>query len=224
MQPCITIATACRDIIPSLRPFVERVNLLDWPVDRLRIAVCEGDSVDGTWAQLQAWAAVDRRASLTQCHTGQPRYGSVVDANRFRNLARVFNAALEIVDLSWSDYVLFVPFDVDYGPQLLKRLAAHNVDMVSPLTWMGPIFYDTWALTRGGRQWHNFSRQWADENLGQDLIEMDTVGGTVLMRADILRAGCRYTPEEVDRGLSKQARAHGFRLWVDPATSVYHPG
>lgn len=197
--------------------------MLDWPVERLRMAVCEGDSVDGTWAALQAWAAVDRRVSLIQHHTGQQRYGSIVDANRFRNLARVFNAALEIVDLSWSDYVLFVPFDIDYGSQLLRRLVAHNVDMVSPLTWMGPIFYDTWALSKNGLHWHNFDRQWADTHLGQQLLELDTVGGTVLMRAEILRAGCRYTPEEVDHGLSKAARALGYRLWVDPSTSVYHP-
>lgn len=222
-MPNVTLVSACRDSESLIRPFVERIAHLAWPVAQVRVAICEGDSVDGTWARLAAWADVDRRVSLVQRHTGQPRYGSVVDANRFRVLAEVFNAALDLVNLAWSDYVLFVPFDIEYGPQLLRRLMAHQVDMVSPLTWMGGIFYDTWALTKGGSHWHNFDRAWADANLGRELIELDTVGGTCLMRVEVLRDGCRYTAEEVDRGLSRQAKARGYRLWVDPATSVYHP-
>ena len=64
----------------------------------------------------------------------------------------------------------------------------------------GQYFYDTWALTQNGVNWCNFTRAWADEHLGDRLIEMTTVGGTVPIDAAILRAGCRYTEAEVDRG------------------------
>ena len=219
----MTIASACRDSASRIETFRALVNGLDWPADDLRIVVCEGDSVDDTRARLYAWAEQDARLRVTVCDTGAPRYGSVVNAARFRNLARVFNAALDAVDLAWSDAVLFAPFDIDYAPSLLRRLAGHGVDMVSPLTWMGNIFYDTWALTQNGVNWCNFTRAWADEHLGDRLIEMTTVGGTVLIDAAILRAGCRYTEAEVDQGLSKCARAHGYQLWADTGMHVYHP-
>lgn len=220
----VTVASACRDLADRVDTFAALVNGLDWPAEDLRVAVCEGDSVDGSWEKLQAWAAADPRVTLVKLDTGAPRYGSVVDAGRFRQLAQVFNAALGAVDLEWSDTVLFVPFDVEYGPRLLRRLAGHGVDMVSPLTWLGGIFYDTWALTPvGGTSWPNFQREWGNANLGRSLLEMETVGGTVLMDAAVLRAGCRYTEAEVDRGLSSAARAQGFRLWVDPTVDVFHP-
>lgn len=220
----VTVASACRDVATRIEGFAALVNGLDWPAADLRVVVCEGDSVDGSWERLDAWAAADQRVRLVKLDTGAPRYGSVVDAGRFRQLARVFNASLAAVDLEWSDAVLFAPFDVEYGPLLLRRLAGHGVDVVSPLTWMGGQFYDVWALTRdGGAMWPNFRREWADANLGRKLLEMETVGGTVLIDAAVLRAGCRYTEDEVDRGLSRCARAKGFRLWVDPATDVFHP-
>ncbi len=188
------------------------------------MAICEGDSVDDTWDALQLWGEKDERVALVQTHTGAPHYPSIVDAGRFAVLATVFNAALGLVDLTWSDYVLFVPFDMQWQPDLAQRLAAHRVDMVSPLTWRDGLFYDTWAMTTlDGQTWDNFDRAWAEAHLGHGLIEMATIGGTVLIDAAVLRAGCRYTPDEVDRGLSHCARRHGFRLWVDPATEVMHP-
>ncbi len=222
----VTIATACRDSSHLVGQFRRQSEALEWPAERLRVAVCEGDSADDTWAQLMRWY-VERPGliRLVRRDTGAQKWPSIVDAERFRQLAQVFNAALDLVDLEWSDYVLFVPFDVVFEPDLLRRLVGHGVDLVSPLTWRDGLFYDTWALVQfGGETWPNFDREWARRHLGSRLIEMDLVGGTMLMTADVLRAGCRYTEDEVDRGLARCARAKGFRCWVDAGLSVIHPG
>ena len=198
---------------------------MEWDGD-IHIAVCEGDSKDDTWERLLQWVTKDKRLRLVTYDLGMPKYGSIVNRDRFIVLAKVFNRALDQIDLKEADWVLFVPFDVDYAPDVVKRLAAHDKDMVSPLTWIGNVFYDTWAMAERGMPslpWGNFSWEWAQTHLGNQLIEMDRLGGMVLMKADVLRAGCRYTEAEVDRGLSRCAREKGFRLWVDPTTHIYHP-
>jgi hypothetical protein len=217
----VTIVTPCRDA--AIKAYRRRVEQLEYPADALRVVVVEGDSVDDTWARVCAWADADPRVTAVKHDTGKPRFGSVVSAERFRLLAEVFNAGLDAVDTTWSDYALMLPVDIVHSPSLLRRLTAHGVDFVCPLTWMGEVFYDTWALSVNDCFFPNFSRAWADAHLGQDLIAATTVGGTLLMRAAALADGVRYTPDEVDRGLSLHARRRGYGLYLDPATHVYHP-
>jgi len=222
----LVVVSAVRDGELQLDEYRRRVAELEWKGNK-RVCVCEGDSLDHTWAELVKWAAESSGAvKVVKLDLGMPRYGSVVNRDRFIVLARVFNRALDLVDWEWADWVLFVPFEIEYHKGLAMRLAKHNVDMISPLTWAGSLFYDTWAMTERGMPtlaWGNFTWDYAQTYLGKNLIEMDRIGGTVLMKADVLRAGCRYTEEEVDRGLSRCARQKGYRLWVDPTTHVYHP-
>jgi hypothetical protein len=180
----------------------------------------EGDSVDGTWPALADAQAQDPRISVVRFHTGKPKYGSIVNADRFATLATVFNCALGHVDLGWSDYVLFLPSDIVYTPDLLTRLLSHDRDIIAPFSWTehGRL-YDTWGFTRDGKALGRIARG----SVGDQPVQMDTVGGTVLIRAEVLRAGVRYTSEEVDRGFCRMATERGFTVWADPSTAVYHP-
>jgi glycosyltransferase involved in cell wall biosynthesis len=218
----VTICSPFRDSAAGIAEYIERASSLKRDNIALRFICVEGDSTDGTLQQLQAWACQCPHVTLVKCDTGKPKHGSYVDAERFQVLAQVFNAALDAVDLEWSDYVLFLPSDIHYQPDLLSRLLAHNVDMVAPMVWQDNLYYDTWASRKDGRNWINFTRQWAAANLGNELIEMETIGGTVLIGANVLKSGCRYTPDEVDQGLSKMAREKGVRLWIDPTAHVGH--
>lgn len=223
----VTICTPMRDSSPRLDAYIARVNALDYPSEQLRIVIAEGDSVDDTGQRVQMWAREDPRVTMVHADTGKPRYGSVVHPERFEVLAHVFNAALAQVDTAWSTHVLFLPDDISFEPDLLHRLLAHNVAIVAPLVWGdwygNAYFYDTWAFSRKNiGNFYNFSRAWANDNLPQGLIEMDTVGGTMLMRSLVIAAGCRYTPQEVDRGLCKMASAYGFDIWCDTMTNVRH--
>lgn len=190
----------------------------------LHYVFVEGDSQDDTYQWLFRWSQDDERMNLVKCDTGKPKHGSVVNAERFQVLAQVFNAVLDAVDLDWSDYVLFLPSDIHYEPDLLSRLLAHGAHIIAPFSWTEHgRFFDTWGFTRHGEEFFQFSQGYARDAFGDQPISMDTVGGTVLIRADVLKAGCRYTPDEVDRGFCKMARAQGFLVWADPTTHVYHP-
>lgn len=222
----VTIVTPMRDCAPILEQYRSRLETLDYPAERLRFVVCEGDSQDDTLALLNRWAMADRRVTVVTKTTGKPRYGSVVHPERFEVLATVFNAALAAVDLDWTDSVLFLPADILYHSDLLRRLLplieTPGVDIVAPFVWMNGQFYDTWGFTRGGASFAPF-RVHIAETFKPGPVAMETVGGTVLIRGDVLRAGARYTVEEVDRGFCKQAAALGFGVWADPCTDVFHP-
>lgn len=222
----VTICTPMRDSAGLFEDYASRVYSLEHPQDSLRIVIAEGDSTDGTKEKLANWQREDRRLTVINVDTGLPRYGSVVNEARFAILSEVFNAALAQVDQQWSTHVLFLPDDIHYQPDLLRRLLAHNVDVVAPLVWTDWYgfrhFYDTWAFSRNGQHFPNFSQGWAEEHLGDQLLEMETIGGTMLFRSLLLQAGCWYTPQEVDRGFCKMASAFGFKLWCDPTTHVGH--
>lgn len=219
----MTICTPARDAAQLLGRYRAQIARLVWPPEQVRVIVCEGDSADDTAAQLQAWAATDSRVTVVDCTTGQPHYSSIVHPGRFALLARVFNAALAAVDLAWTDYVLFLPVDICYEPDLLARLQAHHVAIVAPLVFRAGVFYDIWAFSRESVAFPPFARAETAQRLGADLVRMDTVGGTVLLSRAVLQAGVRYTTDQVDRGLCAQAQAAGFTIWADPSLWVEHP-
>lgn len=184
------------------------------------MVIVEGDSVDATQYELVRWAVEDRRVKVVYKPTGKPRYGSIVNAERFEILATVFNAGLDQVDQEWSDYVLFLPVDIRYSPDLLKRLTAWRRDVIAPFVFQNGVFYDTWAFSRYDMFFGPFPENM--DPIAYMPLEMTTIGGTMLSRIEVLRAGVRYGLAEVDRDYSRAARAAGYRLWCDPTTKVYH--
>lgn len=227
-QPNVTICSPFRDAESYLWEYIRRINGLDYPIDNLRVIAVEGDSNDDTQKHLITFRETSPKGMvmLIKCDTGKPKHGSVVNAERFATLAQVFNAALDAVDLEWTDYVLFLPSDIRYEPDLLKRLLAVDEDIVSPFVWIyindREFFYDCWAFRRNGSSLGSFPRDQLAQ-FGNEPIRMDTVGGVTLINTTVLKAGVRYTPDEVDRGFCKWAKREGFHVLADPTTHVYHP-
>lgn len=195
---------------------------------RLRWVCVEGDSTDDTLTALQQQAADDPRITVVKCDTGKPRYGSVVSEERFKVLAAVFNTGLNAVDLEWSDYGLFIPSDVGYMPDLVDRLVSWQKPLIAPMFWANEgqhgRFYDLWGFCYKDKQFPPYTPAWFQEHYpNSEPFECETVGGVILMSRDVLAAGCRYTPEDVDHGLCWAAQAAGFGTWCDPTTHVVHP-
>lgn len=218
----ITIVSPFRDCSAEVNHYIERVEAIEFG-GMLRVVCVEGDSLDDTRQKLQMWANVAPWVSLVRCDVNKPKYGSVVHPERFEILATVFNAGLDAVDLAWSDYVLFLPCDIAYQPDLLARLLAANKDVIAPFSWQyGTYFYDTWAfIDCSGRMFSNFPRSEITA-FGDRPVEMTAVGGTMLIDADVLRVGVRYRKQDVDRGFCALAREHGFHVYADPTTHVVH--
>ncbi len=119
--------------------------------------------------------------------------------------------------------MLFLPSDIQYEPDLLTRLLAHNKSIIAPFVYLNDRFYDIWAFSQNGDNFWAHTREQAREMFGDKPIQMDTVGCVMLMRYEIVRQGVRYADEDVDRGLCNDARSLGFTVWADPATEVVHP-
>lgn len=217
----VTIVSPWRDGMHVMSRYFDQIKALEWPHDDLRLVFVEGDSTDGTEAALRWHVTADPRAVLVKCDTGKPRYGSVVHPERFKVLATVFNAGLDAVDYDWTDYVLFIPCDIKYNPDLLRRLVAHNAAVVAPLVFQAGVFYDIWAFSREGRNFGPFPQSLMDD-VSPELIDCETMGGTMLIDADVLRAGVRYSLVDVDRGFTSAARALGYALFADPKLHVEH--
>lgn len=216
----VTIVTPMRNAMGEMPQYVRQIKALDWPPAAVRIVIVEGDSTDGTWAMLNHLQSADPRLCLVKCDTGRPHYSSVVHPDRFRVLATVLNAGIEAVDLAWSDYVLILPDDIEYGPDVVRRLAVWDRDCISPFVYMNGVFYDIWAFSMENTFFGPFPEPYMPYM--HEPLEMTTIGGTMLIKAAVLRAGIRYGLVEVDRDFSRDARAAGFRLWADPTTSVWH--
>ena len=218
----VTVVTPWRQHAGAVLAYEEQMAALEYPQDRLRFVFVENDSTDGTYEMLRSWAELDDRITLAKQDTGGPLYPSIVNADRFRIMGTVFNWALDLVDYEWSDYVLFMPCDIVFPPDLLRRLLDHHAPIVAPFVFQNGRFYDIWAFSRNGRDFLPFAEASTEDLYGDELVEMETLGGVTLIDADVLRAGVRYSTINVDRGLCEAARAKGFTVWADPTLHVYH--
>lgn len=218
----VTVATPWRQHAGEVMQYETQMAALEYDQDRLRFAFLENDSTDGTYDLLRGWADLDKRVMLRKEDTGQPLYPSIVNAHRFEIMGTVFNKTLEMVDYEWTDYVLFMPCDIRFPPDLLRRLLAHKANIVAPFVYQRGVFYDIWAFSRRGMNFPPFAEASTAELFGTELVEMETLGGVTLIDADVLRAGVRYSTINVDRGLCEAARAAGFTVWADPTLHVYH--
>jgi glycosyltransferase involved in cell wall biosynthesis len=220
----VTIVSAFRNGgLAHVDRYMDRINSLNLPPQWVRVITVEGDSTDDTYDRLQTVAKYDKRVTVVKCDLGKPHYGSIVHPERFEILATVFNAGLNAIDVAWSDYVLFLPSDIEYEPKMVFDLICKGKDIVAPFMWMNGRFYDIWGFVEpNGRNFEPFTPEDA-QAFGKRPIRMACVGGVVLMSADVVRAGCRYSTVDVDHGLCRDAIAHGFGVWADPSTNVYHP-
>ena len=151
MPSKVVVVSAFRDSAGRIPGFIAQAEALTWPAQDLAFVAVEGDSQDGTRAALYAWAQRDSRVTVLRCDTGRPHYGSVIDAERFKTLAAVFNTGLDYVaDDPDAEYFQFLPSDVRFPPDLIGRLIGWGKDVIAPLFWCpgGQQFYDIWGFTR----------------------------------------------------------------------------
>ena len=224
--PRVLVATPMRNAQQHLDRHADLLEGLDYPADKLALAVVESGSEDRTAAQLDA-----RRARYGE------RFGRVVldhpDAaasssglrwtpqqqyRRRAAIARARNRALEVA-LGDAEWVLWIDVDViDYAPDLLHRLLDTGADIVTPhcvLDRGGPSFdlnsfvrdpaglRDDWtryACDGLAQPPRGLGRRYLDSFRGQERVAVDSVGATMLLvRADVHRSGLVF-PDFSDRG------------------------
>lgn len=218
----VAILSAFRNADYIVERFIGQVAGLRSAGVDVRLIIGEGDSVDDTLPMLRRTVERSRLpATILDCSHGGRMFGSVVDAERFRQLAHVGNMMLDRVTQD-DDSVVIVECDLLWTTEamvaLLARLA--NYDVVVPMVMQGDRFYDTWAYRAGGEAFQ--SRAPYAHGLDGQMYELESAGSCIAMTAEIARE-YRETPEEALVGLCRNIRAGGHRIYLDPTIRIDHP-
>jgi FkbM family methyltransferase len=254
-RPSVLILVPVKNAVRHLDRFVEALQALDWPRDRLSLGFLESDSGDGTYERLAALRpALERtfrRVSLWKrdfgFHPRAPRWHTAIQRERRSILARSRNELLARTLAPDDDWVLWLDVDVAGWPaDLIQRLLAAGKDVVVPHVVSadrGDTFdLNTWRAHPAGRgldfsPWmidgllqppRGLGRQYLGDLQDQSLVEVDAVGGcTLLVRADLHRAGVLFPEEPVEglietEGLAVLARRHGSACFGLPRLRVVH--
>lgn len=238
------ILTPLKDAADCLDGYCERLRRLAYPHARISLGFLEGDSSDETWRALRRHLPALRREFRRvrawkrdfgyQVPPGIQRGAPAVQIERRTVLARSRNHLLShaLDDEAW---VLWLDVDViAYPPDIVERLLATGKDIVQPhcvLDYGGPTF--------DVNGWRDRGRLHLDDLRAEgELVELDAVGGTVLLvRADLHRDGLvfpafpygRENPriregrgELETEGLGIMARDMGHPCWGMPHLEVVH--
>lgn len=224
----VVICSAFRNSATYIDRYFDQIdrlaNLLARRGDWLSLVLGYGDSTDGTGELLFEAAANSIGARLVDVSHGGQAYGSIVNAERFRQLAYIGNKIFANVPDD-ADAVIWLESDLIWEPgviaELLNHLQWHACVAPMVLDSNGVTFYDVWAYRRGGVEFAKQPPYHVGLN-GDHMVEMDSVGSCVVMRAD---AAKRVTVPEADVlvGVCRQIREMGGRVWLDSSQKVYHP-
>jgi hypothetical protein len=236
--------TPVKDAADFIDEYCERLTRLTYPHAAISLGLLESDSSDTTFRDLQrrlpALRSQFRRVGLWKrdfdyrIPLGIPRWAPEIQVARRTILAKSRNHLLfhALNDEAW---VLWLDVDVvEYPPDLVERLLATGKEIVQPhcvLDYGGPTF------DRNG--WRDRGRLHLDDLRGEgELVELDAVGGTVLLvRADLHRDGLIFPafpygqpnpltrldhPELETEGLGMMAHDMGHTCWGMPHLEVRH--
>jgi len=251
--PTVLILTPVKDAADCLDGYFGLLSRLTYPHASISLGFLESDSSDTTFRDLQrrrqALATEFRRVGLWKSDFGfrlppaLPRWLPAIQVQRRAILAKSRNHLL-FHALDDEEWVLWLDVDViEYPPDLIQRLLAVGKDIVQPHCVLD---YGGRTFDRNG--WRDHGRLHLDDLREEgELVELDAVGGTVLLvRADLHRDGLIYPAffygrgnprirdgrrreiagevagEIETEGLGIMARDMGHECWGMPRFEVLH--
>jgi len=193
----------------------------------MRLIWGEGDSTDTTLEQLRVFQSLlPHRIEIVDCSHGGPEYGSVVNTDRFRQLAFVGDCMWAYIPED-ADAVVYVESDLIWEPEtlltLIKRL--QDYPAISPMVYLRRqgfgqnAFYDVWAGRKDGKHFSHYP-PYCDGFDPDKPFQVDSMGSCMAMRGELAR-GLTWN-DEVFVGICKQIYAKGSAVYLDPTLGVYH--
>jgi len=192
----------------------------------LDLILVEGDSTDNTRGELVSRAeATGLNFNLITRNHGGPEFGSTEHPERMRALSFVGNGILDGVP-NHTDILFYVESDLIWTSRTLLALADQleqkRIDVIAPLVFAGPHFYDVWGFRDlDGHRFGPFHPYSHSLKLSQP-TEVGSVGSCLVMFGHVARK-TRIPCGEALVGFCRVAREHGYRVWTDARQRVDHP-
>lgn len=226
----IAVLVPLRDASEHIASFLAAMQALDHPTERIKLVFCEGDSRDGSWDVLQAAVeplrSVFRDIVLLQCQVGtkvdrKKRTKPRLQRARRSGLAKVRNHLIRHGLDDSDDWALWVDIDVwKFPADIVQTLVATGARIAVPncvLVRGGDTFdLNSFVTTRQDKD-HRYYRsvvgglyqppvdfpgRLAPSDLRHlERIELDGVGGTMLLVDASLHRGGLVFPEKPYRDL-----------------------
>lgn len=221
----VCFLSAFRNATSYLNRYFDQVGDLEAALgnrgDNLNLVWGEGDSTDDTLLWLKS---SPYEATIVDCTHGGPVFGSVENAQRFRQLAHVGNCMFKAIPED-TDVVLYVESDLIWDAETLISLIDDlaYVPAVVPMVMeicTGGLFYDTYCYRKDGER---FKKQppYHPGLTGSGMVELDSAGSCMAMNADLARH--LVWDERVFVGICQQIRELGGSLWIDSNLTIHHP-
>ncbi len=251
--PRVLVLAPVKNATPHLQRFIDNLDAATYPKDKLSLAFLESDSDDDTYGEIEKMLPVLReryeRVELFKQDLGyRPSrlWGAGGEQFTRRSILARSRNLLMFSALRDEDWVLWMDAGLLSWPaDMIERLLSAEENIVVPhcVKPDGDTFdLNTFVLDDNADQldWSRYicdgilqppigyGRRYLGEFTNRERVEVDGVGGTVLLvRADIHRQGLVYPACAVDfhieaEGLARMAKGMGYSPCGLPGLRVVH--
>lgn len=202
--------------------------------DTLQLVGVYGDSSDGTGEALfEAATFAGWESHFLEVNHGGPKYGSIVHAARFRQLAKIANVLLRNIPV-FADVAIILESDLIWQPGALLSLLdcwTGNPDQCfAPLVFHRDPpdrFYDTFAFRLWGQNFTNdppYHPALTGSGIGKGikLLEVESAGSCLVMPAYVARQ-LNMPERNVIVGFCDQITHAGHKIYVNTGAIIRHP-
>jgi hypothetical protein len=224
-KPTVSIISLIKQDAPYLRSYFSQIESLSERFCIIKSINLVHDNLrDGALSPLLASKQEDQRIRLIPESLSE----GIIQTLEEKTLqwATIGNQGIEKALEAESDYILWVEADLCFPYDLLDQLVSLNLDIISPLVYLGINFYDSWGFRDlDGNKIYEFPPK-PGKGFFDGPVELSSVGSCVLFRSEIFKKGVRFRgPYETGllSGVCADARKLGFQVWADPSTCIIHP-
>lgn len=220
----INVCTLMRNSEKYIERFFQQIETELVNVD-YRIIIGEGDSTDKTREILDKKASSDNRIIVYDVSHGGKEFGSIVNEQRFLQLAYSGNIIWFQSSMLESHITIWIDSDLILEPYTILELVGsvknESSAIYAPNILMGTCtFYDVWAFRKDGKHF-KAKFPYYEHDKSNIMPEVDSVGGIVAMHSEI--AKYLYFPaKDVFVGLCKQAKDINCSIYLAYTLKAYH--
>ncbi len=223
----ITIGCPCQNNERTMPTYLEAIRNIDFPKDKIQLAFLINNSTDNTYPILKTFREeyLKNYYKISIWDISGVNNGYIDNRNAGRNyqyFANVRNLWLRMSD-PCSEWILSIDSDIIVPSNIIQRLMAHNVDMVSAL-----------VLNNINPGWNNYNIQrWNGNNycaitdmdyeFKDGLIEVDITGACSLMKKGAIKdTKYRFHKQGEDHGFCIDLKEKGCRIYCDTTIRPEH--